>query len=156
MKVTFCGHSDVSQRDNVRQWLCETVERLITQEGADMFLLGGYGGFDRMASAVVWDLKKKYPQIRSVLVLPYLDRKMDESQYDWTVYPGLEKVPKRYAITHRNRYMVCEADVVIAYVQHSWGGAAQTLEYAEHKKKHIFRYKEVADLSTQNRRALYE
>lgn len=26
MKVTFCGHSDVSQWDNVRQWLCETVE----------------------------------------------------------------------------------------------------------------------------------
>lgn len=156
MTVTFCGHRDISQRDNVRQWLCETVERLITQEGADMFLLGGYGGFDRMASSVVWEMKKKYPQIKSVLVLPYLDRKMDESQCDWTVYPGLESVPKRYAITHRNRYMVNEADVVVAYVLHGWGGAAQTLEYAEHKKKHIILYKETADLSIQNRRVLYE
>lgn len=25
--------------------------------------------------------------VKSVLVLPYLDRKMDESQCDWTVYP---------------------------------------------------------------------
>ena len=53
LNVTFCGHSDVSQRGNVRQWLYETVEGLITQETADMFLLGGYGGFDRMASSVV-------------------------------------------------------------------------------------------------------
>ena len=100
-----------------------------------------------MASSVVWQLKKKYPQVQSVLVLPYLDRKMDESQCDFTVYPGLEKVPKRYAIAHRNRYMINEADVVIAYVQHSWGGAAQTLEYARQKKKRIILYHESADLN---------
>lgn len=151
LKVTFCGHSDVSQRGNVRQWLYETIENLITQESADMFLLGGYGGFDRMAASVVWELKKKYPQVKSVLVLPYLDRKMDENQCDWTLYPGLEKVPRRYAITHRNRYMVNDADVVIAYVQHCWGGAAQTLEYAEQKRKRIIVYKETVDLSTQNK-----
>lgn len=151
MNVTFCGHSDVSQRGHVRQWLCETVEGLITREAADMFLLGGYGGFDRMASSVVWELKKKYPHVKSVLVLPYLDRKMDESQCDWTVYPSLEKVPRRYAITHRNRYMVNDADVVIAYVQHSWGGAAQTLDYAKQKKKRIILYKETVDLDTQNK-----
>lgn len=72
MNVTFCGHSDVSQRGNVRQWLYEAVEGLITQETADTFLLGGYGGFDRMASFVVWELKKKYPHVKSILVLPYL------------------------------------------------------------------------------------
>lgn len=34
LNVTFCGHSDVSQQANVRQWRYETVENLITQEGA--------------------------------------------------------------------------------------------------------------------------
>lgn len=104
-----------------------------------------------MASFVVWELKKKYPHVKSILVLPYLDRKLDESQCDWTVYPGLEKVPRRYAITHRNHYMVNDADVVIAYVQHSWGGAAQTLDYAKQKKKRIILYKETADLDTQSK-----
>lgn len=146
MTVTFCGHSDVAQQEDVRQWLFKTVEKLILQD-ADVFLLGGYGGFDRMASSVVWELKRKYPQVRSVLVLPYLDRKMDESQCDWTVYPSLEKVTKRYAITHRNRYMISEADVVVAYVQHSWGGAAQTLDYARQKRKRIILYHEAADLN---------
>ncbi len=139
MKVTFCGHSDISQPEEVRLWLYKTVEKLIRLD-ADLFLLGGYGAFDRMAASVVWELKEKYPQIQSVLIKPYLDRKMDETQCDWTVYPDLEEVPRRYAITHRNRYMVDEADFVVAYVLHNWGGAAQTLTYANQKKKSIILY----------------
>ena len=141
MKVTFCGHSEIHDQQAVRQWLNKTVEKLI-QRGADMFLLGGYGAFDRMASSVVWELKKKYPDVQSVLVKPYLNQDMDESQCDWTVYPALENVPQRYAISHRNRYMVDMADVVVAYVRHSWGGAAQTLEYAQQKKKSIIQFPE--------------
>ena len=38
----------------------------------------------------------------------------DECRYDWTVYSGLENVPRRYAISHRNRYMVDKADFVVA------------------------------------------
>ena len=104
MTVTFCGHSEVINQDDVRVWLHETVEKLI-ELGVDMFLLGGYGAFDRMASSVVWKLKQEYPHIQSVLVKPYPDREMDESECDWTVYPGLENVPRKFAISQRNRYM---------------------------------------------------
>ena len=142
MKVTFCGHGDVWRPDEVRHWLYKTVENLIVEEAANIFLLGGYGAFDHIASSVIWELKKKYSQIESILVLPYLNKKVDEGQYDITIYPALEKVPKRYAIPHRNRYMVNDAEVVIAYVRHSWGGAAQTLEYAKKKKKRIILYEE--------------
>jgi uncharacterized phage-like protein YoqJ len=120
-------------------WLQSQVEATIT-EGANLFYLGGYGGFDRMAASVVWELKKKYPQIQSVLVLPYLDRKICADNYDGTTYPPLEAVPKRFAITHRNRWMVDQSDVVIAYVLHGWGGAAKTLEYAQRKHKLIINY----------------
>ena len=126
MTVTFCGHSEIQNQTAVRPWLYKTVEALI-QQGADMFLIGSYGTFDRMASAVVWKLREQYPQIQSVLVSPYLNREMDERQCDWTVYPRLENVPPKYAISHCNRYMVEKADTVVAYVHHSWGGAAQTL-----------------------------
>ncbi len=139
MIVTFCGHSEINNQAAVRQWLMETVESLI-QQGADMFLIGGYGSFDRMASSVVWKLREQYPQVQSVLVRPYLNREMDESQCDWTVYPRLENVPPKYAISHSNRYMVDKADVVVAYVCHSWGGAAQTFDYAQRKKKRIIRF----------------
>ena len=136
MAVTFCGHGDFYGDEDVKRWLRETVEALILR-GADEFLLGGYGGFDACAATVVWELKKKYPTIRSTLVLPYLDREADTSKYDGTTYPPLETVPKRYAISKRNEWMVREADIVVAYVTHDWGGAAKTLAYAIRKKKEI-------------------
>lgn len=137
--VTFCGHRELYREDEVRSWLEESVRQAIAA-GAGQFLLGGYGAFDRMAAKVVWDMKQTHPEIQSYLVLPYLDKKVDAAGYDGTIYPPLESVPKRYAITHRNRWMVDEADMVIAYVTHDWGGAAATLAYAVRRGKTTLEY----------------
>lgn len=136
MTVTFCGHGDISPSPELRRLLTEAVEELII-EGATEFLLGGYGAFDNMAAGVVRELKEKHPQIHACLVLAYLDRRVDATGYDSTVYPPLESVPKKYAIVHRNRWMVESADVVVACVDHGWGGAAATLRHAVTKKKRI-------------------
>lgn len=139
MIVTFCGHRDVSDPETVSAWLDEVIEKLV-REGADCFYLGGYGQFDALAATVVQKQKERYPQIRSVLVLPYLNWERDVSAYDETIYPPLENVPKRYAISRRNEYMVCRSDVVIAFVTHSFGGAYNSLCYAQRKHKRIVRY----------------
>ena len=139
MTVTFCGHRELDDPSTIRRWLEETVDRLIG-EGADRFLLGGYGAFDALAASVVFREKQKYPVVRSILVLPYLDREVDASLYDSTLYPPLETVPWRLAIVRRNEYMVSRSDVVVAYVLYSWGGAAATLRYAEKQQKRIIRY----------------
>ena len=139
MTVTFCGHRDVPEPEVVKAWLNETIEELI-DEGADRFLLGGYGQFDSLAAAVVRKQKERHPAIRSVLVLPYLDRKYDISLYDESIYPPLETVPKRYAISRRNEYMIDAADCVIAFVTHDFGGAFTSLCYAQRKHKRIIRY----------------
>ena len=140
MVIAFCGHREVCHPEEVSLWLAETVENLILQ-GADLFLLGGYGAFDGLACRAVWDMKKKYPHIQSVLVLPYLDKKVDASHYDGTTYPPIESVPKRYAISHRNRWMADQADVMIAYITHSWGGASAMVKYALRKKKRVVFYR---------------
>lgn len=143
MTVTFCGHSQISDQDKISKWLDMLLPSLI-EGGAETFYLGGYGDFDRLAAAAVRRQKAVYPAIESVLVLPYLDRKFDTAAYDSTTYPPLEKVPPRYAIVRRNRWMVCESDVVISGVTHSWGGAAKTLDYAKTKGKVIFQYPQQA------------
>ncbi len=52
------------------------------------------------------------------------------------IYPALlEAVPYKWVISKLNRMMVDQAGFVIAYVIHSWGGAAATLAYAQTKKK---------------------
>ena len=139
MTVTFCGHRETYDYGPIRSWLDETVEKLI-QRGANLFYLGGHGVFDRLAASVVWEQKTKYPQIESILVLPYLDRKVDTKKYDGTTYPPLETVPRRFAILKRNEWMVRESDVLVAYVLYDWGGSAKTLEYALRKKKEIIFY----------------
>lgn len=141
MTVTFCGHSQIAHEDEVKEWLFRVVEALI-EHGADTFYLGGYGAFDSLASSVVRSLKAQHPQIQSVLVLPYLDHWADTSLYDDTTYPPLEHVPRKFAITHRNRWMVDHSDVIVAYVRHSWGGAAQTLDRACRKGLAVIKWED--------------
>jgi len=136
MTVTFCGHGDIQYGSEIKKKLYEMLENLINQ-GADEFLLGGYGNFDMMAAHTVRDLKEQYPNIQSVFVMPYLNREYDTALYDETIYPDIEHIPKRLAIIKRNEYMVDAADVVIAYVEHGWGGAAKTMMYAIKKGKQI-------------------
>lgn len=134
--VTFCGHRELSpeEKSNLRERLYSEIERLI-QNGAEEFLLGGYGDFDFLSARVVKELKGKYPHIRSVLVLAYLHQRYNKELYDSTQYPPLETVPKPFAILKRNQYMAEKSDVVISYVNVSFGGAIKTLEYAIRKKK---------------------
>ena len=139
MIVTLCGHAQISQVEEVEKWLYAVSESLIEQ-GAVTFYLGGYGAFDGLAASVLWEQKKRYPQIELVLVLAYLNDRRDTSSYDRTVYPPLETVPRRFAISHRNRWMVEVSDVVVAYVLHDWGGAATTLRCAKQKAKQIISY----------------
>ncbi|MBS7262189.1 MAG: hypothetical protein KIG36_01095 [Eubacteriales bacterium] len=136
MIVTFCGHREVSQEETVSAHLERIIEDLIS-EGAVLFLLGGYGRFDALAARATRKAQARHPEIQSVLVVPYPDRKYDETLYDRTVYPPLEAVPRRFAISKRNEYMVDKADAVVAYVEHAWGGAAKTAAYAARRKKRV-------------------
>lgn len=140
MTVTFCGHRHCPDSPELRSWLVSCVESLIA-EGADRFYLGGYGDFDHIAASVVWKLKDKYPHIESVLVLAYLGREVNADKYDRTMYPPIESAPKRFAITARNRWMVANSDVLVAYIVLDNGGAADTRRYAKRKEKRILNYK---------------
>lgn len=139
MIVTFCGHSDVTNSDDVRRWLEQTVDDLI-QIGATTFYLGGYGGFDRLAASVLHKVSAANPSVESILVLPYLNREAEDDLYDGTIYPPLENIPKRLAIIKRNEWMVDHSDVIVAYVLHEWGGANAMLKYGLRKGKEVIRY----------------
>ncbi len=136
--VTFCGHSQIPSYDEtiVKAKLHSEIEKLINQ-GAKTFLLGGYGSFDLLCAKTVKELKKSHPHIKSVLVIPYLDRDYNLNLYDCSEYPPIETVPKRLAIIKRNEYMVDACNILVAYVRVSYGGAYKTLRYAKQKHKVI-------------------
>jgi len=84
------------------------------------------------------DLSQTYPITYSV-VLAYLPT--EKNNYDNltnTIYPeGLEIVPKRFAISWRNKWMIQQTDIVVTYVTHNFGGAAQFKEMAEKLSKDV-------------------
>lgn len=139
MTITFCGHSDLYDKGEVEHWLFKITEDLI-QKGAKTFYLGGYGSFDNLAKSVLLKHKRNYPSIDIVLIVPYLSHNMPTCGYGGTLYPPLETVPPRFAIVKRNEWMVQESNVVVAYVTHSYGGAATTLRYAKRKRKITINY----------------
>lgn len=139
MIIAFCGHDNVPDILKVREWLSHVLDQFIYEENVVCYL-GGYGGFDRLAASVVRQKQKVNSSVQAVLIIPYLNRTYDESGYDYTLFPPLESVPPRYAISKRNQWMVAQADVVIAYVTHGWGGAAKTLAYAQAKRKKVVLY----------------
>ena len=91
----FCGHSEISQPEAVKDWLYAVTRELFSC-GADTFL-GGYGSFDRLAASVIREVKAGHNTCKLALVLPYLNTSMDADGYDYTVYPPLESVPLRFA-----------------------------------------------------------
>lgn len=121
MTITFYGHGDINYDNFIKQKICDELEDLIVVSGEIEFLLGGYGNFDIMIAHIIKSLKGKYPNIRSTLVIPYLERKYDMELYDGTIYPPIENIPKRIAIVKRNEWMINNADALITYVTHDWG-----------------------------------
>ena len=139
MIITFCGHSDFLFSDDVKQQLKNILVSEIRKNPTCKFYLGGYGDFDSLCLRSLRELKKEFQDIELIFITPYIDKNYSKLEfakyhYDDVIFPPLECVPRKFAILKRNEWMVDEADLVIAYVMYSWGGAAKTLEYAKRKK----------------------
>ena len=141
MIITFCGHSTYMEKQGDRKTLLFLLENII--QGNDViFYLGGYGHFDNFALSVVTEYKKTHARAKAVFVTPYmgeeyLETKYDSRLYDEVLYPPLETVPLKFAISKRNEWMAKEAEYVIAGVRHRYGGAYAMMLCAKRKKKQI-------------------
>ena len=136
---TFFGHRDCPS--TIKHELRSVLVDLIENNNVDLFFVGNEGGFDRVVKAVLQELIVLYPQIRYAVVLAYMPPKKNElyeQDYSDTMLPeGIETVPKRFAISWRNKWMLKRADFVVSYITHSWGGAAQFAEMAKRQKKTV-------------------
>lgn len=134
----FFGHRDFNEK--YRPALEAEIRAAILNHGVTTFWCGGYGAFDTCAARTVNKLKSRNPEIRLFLIQAYLPKPEDilPPIYDGSIYPeGLELAPRRFAITHRNRWMAKNCDMVIAWVEHSYGGAYQACRYARTHGKHV-------------------
>ena len=145
MIIAFAGHSLISSTDRVKEMVKEQIRNIIIDSQAVSCYLGGYGDFDEICACACKELKQDHSCIEVIYVTPYVSlselAKIKEMQsrglYDTSIYPPLENVPLKFAISKRNEWMMKNADVVIAYVDHTFGGAYKSLQVAKRRKKKI-------------------
>ena len=145
MIIAFAGHSFISLKNKVK----EIVKREILNNtvGVDFITcyIGELGDFDSICACACKELKQERNGIEVVYVTPYISlseqekiREMHRSGLcDTSIYPPIENVPPRFAISKRNEWMMANADLIIAYVNRSYGGAYKSLQVAKRKKKKI-------------------
>lgn len=127
------------------------IHTLLLEKEYVEFLVGRNGDFDQIVSSAV---KRQQRRVRDdnsalILALPYPTAELRdnlenfEAYYFEAYYDEIELCsaaagshPKG-AIQIRNRQMVDRSDLVVFCVDHSSGGAYQTLRYAQRKKKEI-------------------
>ena len=109
------------------------------------FLSGAARGFDTIAAEIVISLREVYPWVRLTVVLPCADQAArwnaeDKRRWENIVHNSdhVETLAPMYdksCMFRRNRYLVDNADLMLAaYHKGSSGGTAMTVDYA-HKKQ---------------------
>jgi uncharacterized phage-like protein YoqJ len=137
----FTGRRELSlfQIPFIKRKLKKALEELI-ENGYLYFGAGGALGFDTLAAQAVLELRKKYSQIKLILVLPcktQADRwpEADKEEYesiknqaDKVVYTSEEYT--RDCMFKRNRHLVDYSSICICYLNKDSGGTAYTVNYA--------------------------
>lgn len=142
---TFAGHREVYQ-SKIDVKIEQTIQKLLLTDTGFIFYTGGMGDFDSKCASAVRSAKRRNPglNICLALVLPYMSNRLNtdkdfyESCYDDIIIP-MELCNAHYkaAITKRNRWMVDRADCLIAYIYRDFGGALETVKYAQRQGKPV-------------------
>ena len=135
---TFFGHRDCPE--TIKPKIRTAVIDLIENHGVTMFYVGNQGNFDRLVRSVLKEVTTAYPGVGYAVVLAYMpSTKKRADDFSDTLLPdGIEKVPKRFAIPWRNRWMIDHADYVVTYVTLPYGGAAKSKILAAKMHRAIF------------------
>lgn len=145
MIITFIGHRTLGNQNDLHDKIQKVINENVPFQGETKFYCGGYGDFDNLCAQACRAIKKKQPCCEIVFITPYITKAQQEKMrrltesclYDSILYPPLEKIPYKFAISKRNEWMVDQADLIIAYVEHAFGGTYKSLVYAKRKKKAI-------------------
>lgn len=139
----FTGHRSIREAPLlVEQKTVNAVEKLI-QNGYLYFGAGGARGFDALASEAVLKLKKQYPQIHLILVLPFdnqYEHERNWSEPEIRQYQRLKLGASKVVVlapvyrvgiyNRRNRHLANHSSMCIAYMVRENSGTGYTVNYA--------------------------
>ena len=145
----FFGHRTINETEELKERLCETIEKLIVDEKVDTFLFGSKSRFNSLCLNLVTEIKEKYPHIKRVYVraeYPYISDDYKNyllKSYEDTYYPEHIIASGKAAYVERNYEMINKSHFcVVCYDEpHSpttrKNGTKIALDYAIKQGKQI-------------------
>lgn len=146
IKTTCCftGHRVLRKDFDLK--LLESVINNAIKKGYKTFLNGMANGFDRVCAALLTEIKKE-KKIEFIACVPckeqdkfFTEKQKEEYKYFLEKADDVVYLSNEYyngCMQVRNRYMVDNSSLVIAYSKTDFGGTHYTVKYAEKQKKQI-------------------
>lgn len=143
---SFTGHRQLDGDFDIAE-----LKKILTEfigEGYSAFLSGMAVGFDMIAAETVLQLKEQYPYLKLIACVPCAEQSRyfsaaEKSRYD-RILKKCDEVKVlntnyyRGCMQMRDRYMVDNSSLVIAYKRKNEGGTYYTLKYALSQNKKIY------------------
>ena len=136
MICAFFGHRRVP--DGVGEILEKELTAIIETYDSDIvFYVGDKGQFDRIVQNTLVSLKDKYPEIKVYVVLDSIPTEKNYFNLSTVVPETVETAPKRFAMSHRNRWMINECDLAVVYYSDVTGNTRKHVDMLKRKNKTI-------------------
>ena len=144
--VSFFGHRIIPEFREAEDRVEALVHALLLEKEYVEFLVGRDGDFDQIVSSAVKRQKRIVRDDNSSLIwiLPYPTAELHNNTENFETYYDEIETCGSAASSHpkgafqiRNRQMVKRSNLVVFYVDHTGGGAYQTMRYAQKEKKNI-------------------
>ena len=138
----FTGHRDLSFIEStlLKRRLERTLVQLI-ESGVIYFGAGGAIGADTCFELAVLKLKRQYPHIKLILVLPCRSQTRGWKEEDIRVYEEIKSKADKVVYTSeeytpgcmhkRNRHLVDHSGICVAFLKKQSGGTKYTWDYAQ-------------------------
>lgn len=144
----FTGHRSIDTKTQEQiSFVLDYLLKTMVNSGITTFYAGGALGFDTIAALAVLRIKKKFPSVKLLLVLPCKKQTKfwnadDIATYNYIVSraDGVEYIADNYTSTcmhERNNRLVELGDIGVAFFEHSGGGTAYTVNHALNHDKEI-------------------
>ncbi len=146
---SFTGHRSIEARHTkgIRSLVMRAVDYAYG-EGCRDFYNGGAIGFDLLAASVVLEYRKAHPDVRLHILVPCRGQDARWSQADKREYArildsadSVTVMAEHYydgCMHVRNRRLVDNCDMLIAYLGRNTGGTAATVRMANAAKKKVY------------------
>jgi len=144
----FTGHRQLSMSENDMKAKLYDLIMTAYEKGYRHFICGGAVGFDMLVAEQIIFLKNTLAEITLEIAVPCQeqDKKYSELQkirYNF-ILKHADKITKRdlpydrYCMFLRNKYMVDNSSLVIAYYKGKPSGTKNTIDYAKEKGINIW------------------